>query len=142
MVRVEFSSRPINASETLVPPEWLLTRTLNMYQDVIQKLFNGTPPKKTVKNYILKDSLGRIWDLDLMPKSSSLYVRRYFGNGDTLTQGFRTDPYRKRGKNPDDKHFIKYWKTNKGKSKLKPDQQWMIQEAEAVLGDLITNSKP
>ena len=140
MALAEIWQRPIYGSERILSADQLQSRTLNMYELAVNNLFDGNKPKKMVKSIELKDSLGRKWELDLVPGSQSLYVRRYWGQGGTITQGFKTDPFRKKMKEDDEKYTIRYWKKNRNTGNSK-DKEWMLQESEALLEELLTNSK-
>jgi hypothetical protein len=138
MTRVEFSQRPIYGSERTLSNQEYSSRTMSMYQSVVDKLFAGVAPRKAT-TLGLEDSLGRAWAIDIAPKRSGLYVRRYIGQSNTM--GFKTDPKRINGQTPEDKYYVWFWKSMKTKRLGIVDLEWILQESETVLRELLASAK-
>jgi cation transport regulator ChaB len=135
MSRPEFPDRPIYGSERVLNLDQYWARTFNMYQSVVSELFSGIAPGKIGRMH-LPDSFGRMWAMDISPRRSALYVRRY--QRQSNTEGFKTDPKRMGGHKEEEKAFIVTWHSAKAKHTGGKDLEWMLQEAEAILTDILS----
>lgn len=135
MALAEVWKSPIYGSERIVSNLEASNRILGMYDLVIQDVFHGIAPKKITRWIPLEDAFGGKWSLDISPSRKALYVRHLARPRALPQPGFRTDI-----KKSDDQiaPSIHYWKKKSLKGEPIPNSEWMFQEAETILHELLS----